>query len=56
MNRLWDRETLRFVDAWACRQGAPEDDEEAVNAVDSREKYGSNLTGVKVSEAEGATV
>lgn len=28
MNRLWDRETLRFVDAWACRAGTPEDDED----------------------------
>ena len=26
MNRLWHRETLRFVDAWACRKGTPEDD------------------------------
>ncbi|KAI9850103.1 MAG: hypothetical protein M1838_006077 [Thelocarpon superellum] len=29
MNRLWSRETLRFVDAWACRPGTPEDDEDA---------------------------
>lgn len=26
MNRVWDREVLRFVDAWACREGTPEDD------------------------------
>lgn len=26
MNKLWDRETLRFVDAWACRKGTPEDE------------------------------
>lgn len=26
MNKLWNRETLRFVDAWACRKGTPEDD------------------------------
>ena len=26
MNRLWDRETLRWVDEWACREGKPEDD------------------------------
>lgn len=25
MNRLWDRETLRWVDGWACREGKPED-------------------------------
>lgn len=28
MNRLWARETLRFVDAWACKEGTPEDDED----------------------------
>jgi len=28
MNRLWRREVLRFVDAWACREGTPEDDED----------------------------
>ena len=28
MNRMWHRETLRFVDAWACRDGTPEDDED----------------------------
>ena len=28
MNRLWSRETLRFVDSWACRDGTPEDDED----------------------------
>lgn len=25
MNRIWGRETLRFVDGWACRDGKPED-------------------------------
>lgn len=25
MNRLWSLDTLRFVDAWACRPGKPED-------------------------------
>jgi hypothetical protein len=28
MNRIWNRETLRHVDAWACRDGTPEDDED----------------------------
>jgi hypothetical protein len=28
MNRIWDRETLRFVDAWACKEGTPEDDQD----------------------------
>lgn len=28
MNKLWKRDTLRFVDAWACRDGTPEDGED----------------------------
>lgn len=28
MNKIWDRETLRYVDAWACQDGTPEDDED----------------------------
>jgi hypothetical protein len=28
MKRWWNREVLRFVDAWACREGTPEDDED----------------------------
>ena len=32
MNRSWGRETLRFVDAWACRKGTPEGDEDARTA------------------------
>ncbi|KAL2043752.1 hypothetical protein N7G274_003271 [Stereocaulon virgatum] len=32
MNRIWNKETLRFVDAWACRDGTPEDDEDKMAA------------------------
>jgi hypothetical protein len=28
MNRIWKRDTLRFIDAWACKDGTPEDDED----------------------------
>ena len=28
MNKLWKRDTLRFVDSWACKDGTPEDDED----------------------------
>ena len=28
MKKIWRREVLRFVDAWACREGTPEDDED----------------------------
>lgn len=32
MNKIWNREVLRFVDAWACRDGTPEGDEDAAKA------------------------
>jgi hypothetical protein len=28
MNRIWRWDVLKFVDAWACRAGTPEDEEE----------------------------
>ncbi|KAI9772625.1 MAG: hypothetical protein M1840_000219 [Geoglossum simile] len=28
MKKLWNRETLRYVDQWACKGGAPEDEED----------------------------
>ncbi|KAG0650325.1 transporter [Hyphodiscus hymeniophilus] len=38
MNKLWGRETLRFVDAWACKEGIPEDDEDRRNgSISTRE-------------------
>ncbi|KAL8724675.1 MAG: hypothetical protein Q9181_006720 [Wetmoreana brouardii] len=37
MNKFWSRETLRFVDAWACRKGTPEDDKDLL-AVEVNEK------------------
>jgi hypothetical protein len=36
MNKLWNRETLRFVDAWACKNGTPEDDQDARDEVISQ--------------------
>ncbi|KAI9665138.1 MAG: hypothetical protein M1831_002148 [Alyxoria varia] len=30
MDRIWNRETLRYVDQWACQDGTPEDDEDRV--------------------------
>ncbi|CAK7565903.1 MAG: hypothetical protein SEPTF4163_003833 [Sporothrix epigloea] len=26
MNKIWSRDTLRWVDSWACREGRPEDE------------------------------
>jgi len=45
MNRLWNREVLRYVDAWACREGSPEDDEDVVpveREMDERPPKGSD--------------
>ncbi|KKY21544.1 putative hco3transporter family protein [Phaeomoniella chlamydospora] len=28
MKKMWRQQVLRFVDAWACREGTPEDDED----------------------------
>lgn len=53
MNKLWNRETLRFVDAWACRKGTPEDDKDLL-AGEVNEKDGSNpgLPGLTDQTAE----
>lgn len=29
MKRIWNRDALRYVDAWACKEGTPEDEEDA---------------------------
>ena len=47
MNRLWHRETLRFVDAWACRDGTPEDDEDSRVAA---AKAAENAGGTEMQE------
>jgi hypothetical protein len=51
MSRVWGRETLRFVDAWACKEGTPEDDEDRRNGfeLDVKEKSRESREGV-VSE------
>lgn len=47
MNRIWHRETLRFVDAWACRDGTPEDDEDRRLAA---AKSAENTGGTEMQE------
>ena len=47
MNRMWHRETLRFVDAWACRDGTPEDDEDRCAAA---AKAAENAEGTEMQE------
>ncbi|KAL8894856.1 MAG: hypothetical protein Q9207_008389, partial [Kuettlingeria erythrocarpa] len=48
MTKLWRRETLRFVDAWACRKGTPEDDKDLL-AGGMNEKDGLNSRGPGVT-------
>ena len=38
MNRIWSKDTLRFVDAWACRDGTPEDGEQITAEFSESEK------------------
>ena len=43
MNRIWSRETLLWVDAWACREGHPEDlpgDDDAAPTAEGDEEQG----------------
>lgn len=56
MNRIWNKETLRWVDGWACRDGQPEDSQpdegsDEDNADSPREKSGP--TGPMASVFEG---
>jgi hypothetical protein len=30
---MWNRDYLRYVDAWACRDGSPEDDEDRMKGI-----------------------
>ena len=49
MKHWWDRETLRFVDVWACKKGTPEDDEDTTLAND-----GANEVQVEGRRKEGS--
>ncbi|KAL1971008.1 hypothetical protein VTN77DRAFT_2842 [Rasamsonia byssochlamydoides] len=45
MKRWWRRDVLRFVDAWACREGTPEDEE------DEKERAKRNAESSSADEA-----
>lgn len=47
MKRWWPREVLRFVDAWACREGTPEDEE------DERTKRKADISSGEESASVG---
>ncbi|KAJ5280113.1 hypothetical protein N7478_005485 [Penicillium angulare] len=51
MNKWWPREALRFVDAWACREGTPEDDEDAKAAENNAACAGNAVGGPAVAYA-----
>lgn len=42
MNKIWGKETLRSVDAWACKDGSPEDDEDGRNGTTGGENNGND--------------
>ncbi|KAL6718686.1 hypothetical protein ACLMJK_002920 [Lecanora helva] len=42
MKKLWHRETLRFVDSWACRDGTPEDEEDRLAVTETPLQNGAN--------------
>jgi hypothetical protein len=48
MRRWWGREVLRFVDAWACREGTPEDDEDKKALVGDGEEVNEGLEGIEM--------
>ncbi|KAK3363470.1 HCO3 transporter family-domain-containing protein [Lasiosphaeria hispida] len=47
MNRIWSRETLRFVDAWACREGRPEDEDITADGVGTGERVARSVDDVE---------
>ncbi|KAI8237145.1 Hco3-transporter family protein [Colletotrichum sp. SAR 10_99] len=67
MNKVWNRETLRYVDGWATREGKPEDNEndrrreaviasrESARRVSDEEK-GINLAFAKLLLERGCSV
>lgn len=58
MKRWWPREVLRFVDAWACREGTPEDDEDAqkTQGQDSSDSEPVTVGTLQIDARGGSTV
>lgn len=58
MNRIWNREVLRYVDAWACQEGTPEDDEDRRRAMaqDGDDGAGIDGAGVELVQVDIASV
>ncbi|KAJ5034905.1 uncharacterized protein L3040_008173 [Drepanopeziza brunnea f. sp. 'multigermtubi'] len=51
MNKIWSRDTLRLVDAWACRDGTPEDEEDEQEATPTPSSSPSPLAAVAETPA-----
>ncbi|GKT42443.1 putative transporter [Colletotrichum spaethianum] len=55
MNRIWSRQTLRYVDGWATREGKPEDNEDdrrregVVTSVDATRRVADEEKGTKTA-------
>jgi hypothetical protein len=45
MSKFWNRETLRFVDKWACKDGTPEDDEDRRSGLMVEDEKSGNTEG-----------
>ncbi|PWY90887.1 hypothetical protein BO70DRAFT_425816 [Aspergillus heteromorphus CBS 117.55] len=56
MKRWWPREVLRFVDAWACREGTPEDDEDAETKIHEEQTSGVLVAQEVLSDPKAAAV
>jgi hypothetical protein len=57
MNRIWNRETLRHVDAWACKDGTPEDDEDMKKGLQTVSEPSVGVSDdVELGELPSATV
>ncbi|KAK4623691.1 Boron transporter 1 [Fulvia fulva] len=45
MHRIWNKDVLRYVDRWACREGRPEDEEEGADG-------DAGLDGLRAEDTE----
>ncbi|KAH6697520.1 HCO3 protein [Plectosphaerella plurivora] len=55
MNKIWSRETLRHVDAWATREGRPEDDDDDRRRAGVLDGAGGTVSHERLDEEKGAT-
>ena len=56
MKRFWNREALRFVDAWACKVGTPEDEEDEKSGDEDNGDYEHGIANENGEEKERKSV